>query len=29
MIVVDKIKDPAPFFTRKPHPTTFKTIFKL
>jgi hypothetical protein len=28
MIVVDKIKDPAPFFTRKPHPTTFKTTYE-
>jgi hypothetical protein len=25
MTIVDKIKDPAPFFTRKPHPTIFKT----
>ena len=25
MTIVDKIKPPAPFFTRKPHPTIFKT----
>lgn len=25
MIIIDKIKDPAPIFTRTPHPTVFKT----
>jgi len=25
MIIIDKIKEPTPFFVRKPHPTVFKT----
>jgi len=25
MTVIDKIKDPAPIFTRTPHPEIFKT----
>ena len=28
MIIVDKIKAPAPFFTRKPHPTIFKSTYE-
>lgn len=28
MIIVDKIKAPAPFFTRKPHPTVFKSAYE-
>jgi hypothetical protein len=28
MIIVDKIKAPSPFFTRKPHPTVFKSTYE-
>ena len=28
MIIVDKIKSPSPFFTRKPHPTVFKSTYE-
>ena len=28
MTIIDKIKDPAPFFTRVPHPTVFKTTLE-
>ena len=28
MIIIDKIKDPTPFFTRKPHPTVFKSDYE-
>lgn len=28
MIIIDNIKNPAPFFTRTPHPTVFKTTLE-